>query len=76
MNNDMSVNNLVITRLFQNSKMNDDYDYQFASTIFLIDPIDRLSQQSIDKLFLFINQISPVLDNKPNHIHILKFQGQ
>jgi hypothetical protein len=82
------------TRLGQNSEMNDDYDRQFAATISLIDPIDRLfnilheiihnrsifqrrlSQRSIDKLFIFINQISPLLDNKPNHIHILKLQGQ
>ncbi len=36
----------------------------------------RLSQRSIDKLFTFIHQISPLLDNQPNHTHILKLEGQ
>ena len=36
----------------------------------------RLSQRSIDKLFTFITQISPLLDGKSNYIHTLKLQGQ
>jgi hypothetical protein len=81
-------------RLCQNSEIVDDYDRQFASTISLIDPIDRLfnilheiihnrsifqrrlSQRSIDKIFIFMNQISPALDGKPNHTHLLKLEGQ
>ncbi len=85
------------TRLHQyceNSEIINDYDRQFASTITLIDPIDRLfnilheiiqnrcifqrrlSQRSIDKLFIFINQISSLLDGKSNHFHKLKLEGQ
>ncbi|CAF1318652.1 unnamed protein product [Rotaria sordida] len=36
----------------------------------------RLSQRSIDKLFIFINQISSLLNGKSNHTHLLKLEGQ
>ncbi len=75
----------------ENSETIDDYDRQFAVTIDPINRLfnilheiihnrsifqRRLSQRSIDKLFTFINQISVLLDGKPNYTHILKLEGQ
>lgn len=36
----------------------------------------RLSQRSIDKLSIFISQISSLLDGKTSYIHVLKLEGQ
>jgi len=36
----------------------------------------RLSQRSIDKLFIFITKISGLLEGKTNHFHTLKLEGQ
>jgi hypothetical protein len=36
----------------------------------------RLSQRSIEKFFLFIDQVSLLLNGKSNHSHILKLEGQ
>lgn len=36
----------------------------------------RLSQRSIEKIYRFLNQISPLLDGKSTFTHTLKLQGQ